>query len=121
MDSKLKKALDLANFSVTYENQKRLVKEKFETDCIYYYNGGQFTVDRELVLYTDILAKDFDRKGRDYNPVVLDDNETPIHIESVIKFHRAIIEQYQTALANYKKALDDLNRNRSKILKDINT
>ena len=39
MDERLEKALDFGNYSVTLNNQKRLLKEKFYDDCIMYQNG----------------------------------------------------------------------------------
>ena len=46
MDERLKKALDFSNYMVTLNNQKRVLKEKFFENRIYYYNGGQFSVKK---------------------------------------------------------------------------
>jgi len=48
MDERLEKALEFSNFMVTLNNQKRILQEKYEQDIIYYIDGCQFTVNKEL-------------------------------------------------------------------------
>ena len=45
MDKRLEKALEFANFNVTLNNQKRILKEKYKEDPIFYPCGLKFTVD----------------------------------------------------------------------------
>ena len=45
MDERLSKALDFANYSVTLNNQRRALKEKYLADIIYYHNCLLYTSD----------------------------------------------------------------------------
>ena len=55
MDEKLQKALDFANFSTTLNNQKKMAKERFAEQTIYFTKGGQFTITKELINYCQTL------------------------------------------------------------------
>ena len=55
MDEKLSKALEFGNYSATLNNQRRVLKEKFVTESIYFFQGGQFTINKELINYVYTL------------------------------------------------------------------
>ena len=55
MDERLEKALDMSNYMVTLNNQKRLLKEQYKENLIYYFNGGQFTVTQDLISFCQCL------------------------------------------------------------------
>ena len=68
MDDRLKKALDFSNYMITLDNQKRILKEKYQEDLLYYYGGGTFVATKELITFCYsmisytircILRKDF--------------------------------------------------------------
>ena len=49
MDERLEKALEFSNYMLTLNNQKRLLTEKYQEELLYFYNGCQFTVTKELI------------------------------------------------------------------------
>jgi hypothetical protein len=51
MDERLEKALDISNYMVTLNNQKRLLKEQYAENLVFYHNGGQFTITQELISF----------------------------------------------------------------------
>ena len=51
MDDRLKKALDFSNYMITLDNQKRILKEKYQEDLLYYYGGGTFVATKELITF----------------------------------------------------------------------
>jgi hypothetical protein len=51
MDDKLKNALDFANYAHVLHNQKKLIKQKFIDNCVYYYNAGKFSITQDLIVY----------------------------------------------------------------------
>ena len=55
MDEKLSKALEFGNYSTTLNNQRRMLKEKFATESMYFFAGGQFTITKELINYVYTL------------------------------------------------------------------
>ena len=46
MDEKLSKALEFANYTRTFEDQRRLLKERYFDSLVFFNNGGQFTVSK---------------------------------------------------------------------------
>lgn len=108
MDERLKKALDFSNYMVTFNNQKRILKEKYDQDLLYYHNGSQFTVTRELVNFCYTLL------STDNGEVVLiDDNGIPVQIKELEEFHANIIDVYFTASNNYYNKFINLKKQRS--------
>ncbi|NBP57205.1 hypothetical protein EBU71_11865, partial [bacterium] len=89
MDERLEKALEFANFMVSLNNQKRSLKEKYYTDCVYYHNGGTFKITKELITFIKALL-DLDNNEQ---VIVIDDNDLPIRIENLKHFLDDIIDQ----------------------------
>jgi len=108
MDERLKKALDFSNYMVTFNNQKRLLKETYNQDLLYYHNGAQFTVTRELINFCYTLL------STDNTEVVLvDDNGIPVQITDLDDFHSNIIDVYFTASNEYYNKFMHLKKQRS--------
>ena len=97
MDERLSQALEFSNFMVTLNNQKRLLKEKYLEDLIFFYNGCQFTVTKELINFTKTLVD----TGNDTNVVLIDDNDVPLEIADLNEFMASIMDLYFTASNNY--------------------
>ena len=108
MDEKLSKALDFGNFSTTLDNQRRMLKEKFITDTLHFTNGGQFSIDKELVNYVNLLVQ----TGQD-STVITDDNDTPVQIDNVENFYSDISSKYFSALNEYHSEYSKLEKQRS--------
>ena len=49
MDEKLSKAFEIANFVTTLANQKKVIYEEYQQNCVYFFNGATFKVTRELI------------------------------------------------------------------------
>lgn len=107
MDEKLSKALEFANYTRTFEDQKRLLKEKYFDSLIYYQNGGQFTVDKTLITFVSVLLKKLT------DTILIDDNDNPIKIENLEKFYNDIIDLYFQSSNSYYINLHNLKSKRS--------
>jgi len=82
MDERLEKALNFSNHMVTVNNHKRLLKEKYQEDLLYFYKGSQFTVTRELMTFV------FNLINLSQNDVVLtDDNDIPALVDNLTEFY----------------------------------
>lgn len=109
MDEKLEKALEFANFMVTLNNQKRSLKEKYQTDCIYYHAGGTFTISKSLITFVKTLVD----LGNIENIILIDENELPVRVENLEQFLSNIIDQYFIASNSYYNDYQLLKKNRS--------
>lgn len=109
MDERLEKALQTANFMVTLNNQKRSLKEKYYTDCVYYNNGGTFSINKNLITFVKTLV-DLENT---VDVVLIDDNEIPIRINDLRVFLSDILDQYYTASNGYYNEYQKLKKNRS--------
>ena len=96
MDERLEKALEFANYMTTLNNQKRVLKEKFYESDIHYHNGGQFSVNKDLMNVCSMLVK----TGQE-SVVLIDDNDIPIKVEDVETFLGDILNIYFTASNEY--------------------
>lgn len=97
MDTKLKTALEQSEYMQTFQNQKRLLKEKFKKDCIVYYNGGMFVIDQMFVATIDNLPSD----------IVVDSNLTPIRVDKQ-DFRSVVKQHYIKAIETYNEAYAEL-------------
>lgn len=109
MDERLEKALDFANFMVTLNNQKRSLREKYYTECVYYHNGGTFSLSKDLITFVKTLID----IGNTDQVVLIDNNDLPIRIENLNQFLDDIIDQYFIASNNYYNEYQLLKKNRS--------
>lgn len=108
MDERLSKALDFSNYMVTLNNQKRLIQEKYQEDLLYFYNGSQFTVSRELITFVGMMI------DKDQDSLVLtDDNGIPASVDDVEDFYDNIIDVYFTASNTYYSQYQALKKNRN--------
>jgi hypothetical protein len=108
MDERLEKALGFSNYMVTLNNQKRVLKEKFREQTIYYYKGSQFTVSKELMTFVNMLVY----KGM-HEAVLVDDNETPTMVDDLTDFNDNLFDVYFTATNTFHAAYEELKKNRS--------
>jgi hypothetical protein len=108
MDERLEKALAYSNYMVTYNNQRRLIKEKFTENTHYFLNGSHFVVNPELITYVSFLLN----KGLT-SSILVDYNENPVEIKSLEEFLENISETYFYALNSYLQEINNLNSKRS--------
>ena len=109
MDERLSKALDFANYSVTLNNQRRALKEKFLSDVVYYQAGGSFTVTKELINFVKTLVD----TGNDQGVIVIDDHDVPVRIEDLNDFLETLLNIYFTASNEYYTGYEQLRKQRS--------
>jgi hypothetical protein len=108
MDERLEKALDFSNYMLTLNNQKRLLAEKYQEDLIYFYNGSQFTITRELITFVSVMV------SADQDEVVItDDNNIPCMVTDIEVFYSEIINKYTNASNDYYTKYANLKKNRS--------
>jgi len=96
MDERLEKALQFSHYMVNLNNQKRVLEETYSQDIIHYFNGAQFTVNKELICFCKIMML------LEQDTVVLvDDNNRPIEIEDLEEFFDEILTIYNEASNEY--------------------
>lgn len=105
MDQDLEKALEFANFSVTLNNQKKILKEKYQEDLVLFYANGMFKVTYELYNFVHSLNSD--------KTIVVDDNDTPIVIEDLEDFKEKVKFTYSDATNKYFDSYQKLTKQRS--------
>ncbi len=108
MDERLAKALEFSNYMVTFNNKKQILKEKFNSDLLYYIQGSQFTITKELITFVGLLSE----KGLE-EAVLTDDNDYPIRISDLNDFYDTIIDKYFSATNEYLTEYEKLKLNRS--------
>lgn len=108
MDERLEKALDISNYMVTLNNQKRLLSEQYHENLIYYYNGGQFSVSQQLISFCQTLVN-----LEQDQTVLIDDNGIPIEIESLKPFVENLVTTYFEAANRYLLEYTKLKNQRS--------
>lgn len=108
MDERLQKALDFSNYMVTLNNQKRLIREKYEEDLLYFFNGSQFTVSRELITFVNMMVE-----KEQESLVLTDDNGIPAQVNDVNEFYENILDVYFSASNAYYAQYEALKQNRS--------
>lgn len=109
MDERLSKALDFSNYMVTLNNQRRALKEKFSASCVFYQNGGTFTVTKELINFTKVMID----TGNDEDVVLIDDNDIPVEIDNLNSFLEQITSIYFTAANEYYTEYQKIKKNRT--------
>lgn len=108
MDERLQKALDISNYMVTLNNQKRLLQEQYQENLIYYFNGGQFTITQQLISFCQSLIA-MSQPGT----ILIDDNKTPIEIENLNDFSQELCSKYFEASNKYLTEYNKIKSNRS--------
>ena len=109
MDERLEKAINFSNYMVTLNNQKRVLKEKYYEDLLYFTNGCQFSVTKELITFVAMLIAN----DNDTDIVLVDDNDTPTSIEDLNEFYYSILDVYFVASNEYNTKYNDLKSKRS--------
>lgn len=109
MTSEFEKSFELANILTLAANQKRSLFEEFEQAVLYFYNGGTFKIDQQLISFLNALTS--------YNSsntcVLIDSNNLPIEIEDIKSFLEKIIDQYVQASNAYLAGYQKIKNNRS--------
>lgn len=107
MDERLEKALEFSNYMTTLNNQKRILKEKYQDDLIHFFNGCQFTVTKELITFCNTMLN----LSQD-SVVLIDDNGLPAQIDNINDFLEEILSKYTSASNDYFVEYSNLKKNR---------
>ena len=109
MDDSLKTALDFAHFRQAFSIQHKILKEKIQAKLTFGYNGGIFSINRELICFVQLLID----KDRISSVVLLDNNDNPIIIDDLHKFQEDIMDRYFTSTNEYLEDYQKIKKSRS--------
>ena len=87
MNQSFEKSLAYANRMKVFNNQLRLLKEKYLEKNTYYTKGHQFTIDLHLINHC-LALKNLHKQ----NTVLLDDYQIPVQIEDIDTFYNVIMD-----------------------------
>lgn len=102
MDLRLEQALQFSNYKETLELHRTALLKRFAENTIVGYNGGKFTVTKELLN----LLEHYD------NNIILDSNNIPIMIDDLIDFKEKCKNSYYKALNEYYTEYEKLKKAR---------
>jgi hypothetical protein len=108
MDERLEKALDAANLSITFNNQKELIKQQFKIDIEHYEDGHKFTANLNLINFLTSLIE----LGIN-DTVLIDDNENPYRVLDIKKLRESLLNCYFQASNRYYQDFTELKSKRS--------
>ena len=108
MDPKLKSALEFSKYQHTLSLQKKIFKERLQSQLLFGFNGGMFKIDQTLISFVETLIS----KGR-IRGILLDINEIPVSIDNFEEFLDIILEKYFQALYEYHENYQKLKSKRS--------
>ena len=89
----------------TLDSNRRVLFENFSSNSILFYNGGQFTIKLELILYIKMLIN-----TNETNTILIDDRGLPICVKDVIDFDEKLTDKYTQAKNEYYVAYEKLTR-----------
>lgn len=105
MSTKLTKALEFANYRVTLNNQQKASRERCEMLLTYSVNGGTFTIDQSLIVFSKMLLETQEEA------VLLDVYENPILV-NLKEFHTEVSSRYVEAVNEYYTEYEKLKKAR---------
>ena len=97
MDNSIKESLEHANKMRVFNNQLRLLKEKYLERNIYFTIGHQFTINLQLINYCITLKN----QNKIKDVIMLDDYDLPVRIADLEIFYNNIMDLYQQNLNAY--------------------
>jgi hypothetical protein len=108
MDEKLKNALELSDVMITMNNSKRILKEQYKDRLQYYYNGGRFLVNQELITFVKTLVDLFQDSA-----VLIDLDGEPIRVDDLALFLNNILMIYTEASNFYLNEFQKITKQRT--------
>jgi hypothetical protein len=101
----LASVLEFATYQATLTQQRKVIKQRFQDNCIFAYNGGLFQLTFNFLGALSQL--------QDASQWVLDLNETPIWVDDIADFKKQAQQIYTTALTNYGQSFTALRQQRT--------
>ena len=111
MDNSIKESLEHANKMRVFNNQLRLLKEKYLERNIYFTIGHQFTINLQLINYCITLKN----QNKIKDVIMLDDYDLPVRIADLEIFYNNIIDLYQQNLNAYIVEYNTLVQDKGRI------
>jgi hypothetical protein len=108
MDERLEKAISVANLMVTFNNQRKLLKQEYKEQLLYHIDGYRFTINLDLINFVSFLTSKSISEA-----VLIDDNENPCKISNLNKFKDNIMDQYFQANNDYYSKYSELKKKRT--------
>ena len=102
IDQHLEEALSFAQYQTTLNQQRRLLKEQFESNTIVAYNGGLFKITQEWLGGFDLTSRWF-----------LDNNNIPVEITNPKELLDIARDTYSRAIYRYGEEYQMLRKQRS--------
>lgn len=101
-NTNLEQALGFAKYQSTLNQQRSVLKEKFDNDCLLPYNGGLFKITQEWLGGFDLQSRWF-----------LDLNQTPVEVDNPQELFDRARDAYRAALEEYGQNYQALRKQRS--------
>lgn len=114
MDKRLEEALEYSNYMVTYNNQKRILKNKFLDQNVYYAGGTKFKITKEFITFINLLLQ----KGQTKSVTIIDDNDNPVQIEDFKKFVEDVMDLYAKNVNDYYTQMQQIKKREIKDVLD---
>lgn len=108
MEERLEKALEFANYRQTLNNQIQKLKIRSEGMLTVAKNGGNFTIDRDLIAFLDFL-----NRSNIESSILVDNNDLPILIEDIPTFLNEVMKRYTEVTTDYYKEYQLLRKARN--------
>jgi predicted HTH transcriptional regulator len=108
MEERLQKALEFANYRQTLNNQLHKIKIKSEGLLMFAKNGGNFSVNQELICFLDYLVRTGITETN-----ILDSNNIPVQIKDVEVFLKEITQRYFEVTNDYLKEYQSIRKLRN--------
>jgi len=103
--------LSVTDSMSNFNNQLKILKNKFLDSNIAFVDGHQFTVTSALIAHCDILIS----AERTQDIILLDDYQNPVLIKNLIDFKDNIIDLYQNNLNSYYTEYNELLKTKGEI------
>lgn len=108
MDTKLKDALEFANYRQTLNNQLHKLKIQSDGGLIFAYGGGKFIINQQLICFIDYMVRQDMTSG-----TILDNNNIPVFIEDTTEFLTKISETYFSVTYDYLREYQRIKKLRN--------
>ena len=109
MDERLQNALTFSNHQSTLSTQRRILREKLDSQLAYGHGGGIFLINETLINFIQFLIS----QGRTSDIPILDSNRNPILISDVQSFLDDILGIYFSSVLDYYNENERIKKNRS--------
>lgn len=104
MEKSLESIIKKSDRLLSVKIKRQTLKERFDADITFGFNGGIFKIDTQLISYVNTLLS----LGKQQNIILLDVNKNPIVVEHLSQFQTDILDRYFMALGRYNAGYQDL-------------